>query len=188
MKDGEILSRKTPSFTVHGKKASIITFGSEWQNMPPEERLKLRKPTPHEEPRASEPAILGSNESATSYTPGARPHSIRSASTTTRLSFCSDDEPTLDYFKDAYETFGGELTTPTREKDFSDLSIPPEDKDPEQRSEENTLRPASSSGSAIFGPRLIATDDKSPSSTNSLGERAVDTPSSENLRQQAVGA
>ncbi|KAJ5663458.1 hypothetical protein N7507_004189 [Penicillium longicatenatum] len=188
MKDGEILSRKTPSFTVHGKKASIITFGSEWQNMPPEERLKLRKPTPHEEPRASEPAILGSNESATSYTPGARPHSIRSASTTTRLSFCSDDEPTLDYFKDAYETFGGKLPTPTREKDFLDLSIPPEDKDPEQRSEENTLRPASSSGSAIFGPRLIATDDKPHSSTNSLGERAVDTPSSENLRQQAVGA
>lgn len=189
MKDGEILSRKTPSFTVHGKKASIITFGSEWQNMPPEERLKLRKPTPYEEPRASEPAILGSNESASSHhTSGARPHSIRSASTTTRLSFCSDDEPTVDYFKDAYETFGGELATPTIEKDVSDLSIPPEQKDTEQRSEENTPRPASSSGSAIFGPRLTATDDKTPSSTNSLGERAVDTPSSENLRQQAVGA
>ncbi|KAJ6110125.1 hypothetical protein N7486_002360 [Penicillium sp. IBT 16267x] len=190
MKDGEILSRKTPSFTVHGKKASIITFGSEWQNMPPEERLKLRKPTPHEEPRASEPAILGSNnESATSHhTPGGRPHSIRSASTTTRLSFCSDDEPTVDYFKDAYESFGGELATPTIEKDLSDLAIPPEEKDPEQRPEENTPRPSSSSGSAIFGPRLTTTDDRTPSSTNSLAERAVDTPSSENLRQQAVGA
>lgn len=38
------LPRKSPSFTVHGKKASIITFGSEWQTLSPEQRLKQRKP------------------------------------------------------------------------------------------------------------------------------------------------
>ncbi|KAJ6164129.1 hypothetical protein N7470_002801 [Penicillium chermesinum] len=54
---GEGLSRKSKSFTVHGKKASIVTFGSDWANIPPEERLKLRKPTPHDEPRTSETAI-----------------------------------------------------------------------------------------------------------------------------------
>ncbi|KAJ5921128.1 hypothetical protein N7466_009454 [Penicillium verhagenii] len=189
VQDGEVLSRKTPSFTVHGKKASVVTFGSEWQNMPPEERLKLRKPTPHEEPRASEPAILSSGESMTSHhTPGGRPHSIRSASTATRLSLCSDDdEPTIDYFKDAYETFGDPL--PKLNTD-ADISVPPEEKDPNQRSEnDNTPRPASSSGSVIFGPRLTSpSEDKTPPSTNSFGERAVEKPSSENLRQQAVGA
>ncbi|KAL4867404.1 hypothetical protein BDV12DRAFT_120530 [Aspergillus spectabilis] len=57
------LSRKGGSFTVHGKKASIVTFGSDWQNMPPEERLKLRKPTPLEEPRASDTDLVSGGES-----------------------------------------------------------------------------------------------------------------------------
>ncbi|PLB39503.1 Arf family guanine nucleotide exchange factor SYT1 [Aspergillus candidus] len=55
--EGEGLSRKSASFTVHGKKASVVTFGSEWQNIPPEERLKLRKPTPSDEPRISEQLV-----------------------------------------------------------------------------------------------------------------------------------
>ncbi|GKZ97452.1 hypothetical protein AnigIFM59636_000835 [Aspergillus niger] len=85
--EGEGLSRKSASFTVHGKKASIITFGSEWQNMPPEERLKLRKPTPSEEPRMSDPAIASSADSITSGSlhPG-QPHSLRSLSPGTRNS------------------------------------------------------------------------------------------------------
>lgn len=52
------LSRQGGSFTVHGKKASVVTFGSDWQNMPPEERLKLRRPTPSEEPRASDTDLV----------------------------------------------------------------------------------------------------------------------------------
>ena len=39
----EVLSRGTGSFVVHGKKASVITFGSELQTMSPDERLRLRK-------------------------------------------------------------------------------------------------------------------------------------------------
>jgi hypothetical protein len=39
----EGLSRSTGSFTVHGKKASVITFGSEWQNILPDERLKRNR-------------------------------------------------------------------------------------------------------------------------------------------------
>ncbi|KAL2834116.1 hypothetical protein BJY01DRAFT_84952 [Aspergillus pseudoustus] len=60
------LSRKGGSFTVHGKKASIVTFGSDWQNMPPEERLKLRKPTPSEEPRASDTDLVSGGSSVRS--------------------------------------------------------------------------------------------------------------------------
>ncbi|KXJ92793.1 hypothetical protein Micbo1qcDRAFT_160612 [Microdochium bolleyi] len=39
----EILSRGTGSFTVHGKKASVINFGEELQILSPEERLRQRK-------------------------------------------------------------------------------------------------------------------------------------------------
>lgn len=39
----DVLSRGTGSFTVHGKKASVITFGTELQSMSPEERLRLRR-------------------------------------------------------------------------------------------------------------------------------------------------
>ena len=44
----EGLTRGAGSFTLHGKKASVITFGSEWQDMSPEDRLKSRK-QPHTE-------------------------------------------------------------------------------------------------------------------------------------------
>jgi hypothetical protein len=47
--ESEGLARAAGSFTVHGKKASVITFGSEWQSMSPEDRLKLhRSGTGHE--------------------------------------------------------------------------------------------------------------------------------------------
>ncbi|KAL9044369.1 MAG: hypothetical protein Q9214_002489 [Letrouitia sp. 1 TL-2023] len=49
----ERLARGTGSFTVHGKKASVITFGSEWQDMSPEERLKHRKQIPGDASKVS---------------------------------------------------------------------------------------------------------------------------------------
>ncbi|APA15292.1 hypothetical protein sscle_14g100620 [Sclerotinia sclerotiorum 1980 UF-70] len=39
----DVLPRGSGSFVVHGKKASVITFGTELQAMSPEERLRLRK-------------------------------------------------------------------------------------------------------------------------------------------------
>lgn len=58
--ESEGLARGTGSFTVHGKKASVITFGSEWQNMSPEERMKLRKQAQAqgEESRVLEPMAM----------------------------------------------------------------------------------------------------------------------------------
>jgi len=41
--ENEGLARTKGSFTVHGKKASVIQFSPEWHNMPAEERLKIRK-------------------------------------------------------------------------------------------------------------------------------------------------
>ncbi|KAG9376778.1 SEC7 domain protein [Pyrenophora tritici-repentis] len=41
--ESEGLARSKGSFTVHGKKASVIQFGSDWHNMTAEERLKTKK-------------------------------------------------------------------------------------------------------------------------------------------------
>lgn len=42
----EVLSRGTGSFVVHGKKASVINFGSELQNISPDSRMsRVRKPS-----------------------------------------------------------------------------------------------------------------------------------------------
>ncbi|KAL1964971.1 hypothetical protein VTN77DRAFT_6171 [Rasamsonia byssochlamydoides] len=80
--EGEVLSRKETKFTFHGKKASVVTFGPEWQNMSAEERLKLRKPTPSEEPKVSESNDANESIRSPSLNSG-RPQSIRSASTAT---------------------------------------------------------------------------------------------------------
>ncbi|XXH00393.1 hypothetical protein Hte_006737 [Hypoxylon texense] len=43
VRDNEVLYRGTGSFTVHGKKASVVNFGSELQNMSNDERIRQRK-------------------------------------------------------------------------------------------------------------------------------------------------
>ncbi|KAL8788654.1 MAG: hypothetical protein Q9213_001582 [Squamulea squamosa] len=81
--ESEGLARGTGSFTVHGKKASVITFGSELQNMSTEERLKIRKQSQSEDPKASlPPAVEDDDSSIRSGELGeSRPVSSRSVST-----------------------------------------------------------------------------------------------------------
>lgn len=54
----DVLSRGTGSFVVHGKKASVITFGSELQSMSPDERMRLRKQPYKDEPGFLSPATI----------------------------------------------------------------------------------------------------------------------------------
>ena len=93
--DSEGLARGTGSFTVHGKKASVINFGSEWQNMSPEERLKLRKQAQTDDSKLSVPSAI--EDEATSirseFGPTARPVSTISASTTTTRSQPFEEAP-----------------------------------------------------------------------------------------------
>lgn len=59
------LPRGTGSFTVHGKKASVITLGSEWQSMSAEELLRSRKQALSDDSRATllnSPLLLGDGE------------------------------------------------------------------------------------------------------------------------------
>ena len=61
--ESEGLARTTGSFTVHGKKASVVQFGSEWQNMSPEDRSKFRRST---NPDESQSIIASSIDGAPS--------------------------------------------------------------------------------------------------------------------------
>lgn len=82
--ENERLPRGTGSFTVHGKKASVINFGSEWQAMSPEERLKLRKQPNVDDSKLLVPHTTDDDGSSTKS--GVRPVSARSVSTTTTKS------------------------------------------------------------------------------------------------------
>lgn len=87
--DSEGLARGTGSFTVHGKKASVINFGgSDWPDLSAEERLKLRRSALGEDSKLMVPSAIeddsGSMQSASA--PEARPVSAVSASTATTTS------------------------------------------------------------------------------------------------------
>ena len=84
--DSEGLTRSTGSFTVHGKKASVINFGSEWQSMSPEERLRMRKQAPIDDFKLSVPSEIENDTSSiisSAFGSAARPISTISASTVT---------------------------------------------------------------------------------------------------------
>ena len=85
--ESEGLSRGTGSFTVHGKKASVITFGSELQNMAPEERLRLRKQMQNDESKLSVPPAIEDEDYAGKLTFEAmarRASTVSSSTVTTR--------------------------------------------------------------------------------------------------------
>lgn len=86
--ESEGLARGTGSFTVHGKKASVITFGAEWQSMSPEERLRVRRSAIGDDSKLSVPsAIEDESMSVGSASAGnARPTSAISTSTSTTKS------------------------------------------------------------------------------------------------------
>ncbi|KAL8760654.1 MAG: hypothetical protein Q9184_003169 [Pyrenodesmia sp. 2 TL-2023] len=81
--ESEGLARGTGSFTVHGKKASVITFGSEWQGMSPEERLKVRKQAQGEDLKDPLPSAVEIEDLSvpSGEEPGSRPISTRTVST-----------------------------------------------------------------------------------------------------------
>ena len=85
LNESEVLTRGAGSFTVHGKKASVITFGSEWHDMSPEERLKQRKSAQGDESKLSVPVAIEDEGTSrrSSYTGDARPTSAISISTIT---------------------------------------------------------------------------------------------------------
>ncbi|KAG8531593.1 uncharacterized protein KY384_003223 [Bacidia gigantensis] len=83
--DSEGLARSPGSFTVHGKKASVINLGSEWQTISRDERLKGRKDRQDDGSRLLLPSVvLDQDLSTRSFSnQSQRPVSAVSISTTT---------------------------------------------------------------------------------------------------------
>lgn len=94
--ESEGLARSTGSFTVHGKKASVVTFGSEWQDMSPEERMRMRKSIQTDNSKLSVPSAIEDEEVAatrSSCQPSRRPLSgISTSTTTTKSTYIAQDE------------------------------------------------------------------------------------------------
>lgn len=96
--ESEGLPRGAGSFTVHGKKASVITFGSEWHDMSPEERLKLRKVAQENESKISVPSVIEDESGLTDPVRDhrRRPLSVISISTTTTRSVAGSEDRDAD--------------------------------------------------------------------------------------------
>lgn len=83
----DVLSRGSGSFVVHGKKASVITFGTEFAAMTPEERMRLRKVVTKDESSSPSPATVNDDFHSVLAEPvdyHGRHGSAATASTTTR--------------------------------------------------------------------------------------------------------
>ena len=81
--DAEGLPRSTGSFTVHGRVASVIKFGSEWQSMSPEERLKLRREAQNDGSKLSVPSAIEDENSSIRSTANQKPRPVSAVSVST---------------------------------------------------------------------------------------------------------
>lgn len=109
--ESEGLARGTGSFTVHGKKASVITFGgSDWPETSAEERLKLRKSVLGEDPKLVVPSAIEDDDGSMQPVPApdARPVSAVSASTATTTSAAQANDGGDDVAKSNLEDFAAE--------------------------------------------------------------------------------
>ena len=116
------LTRGTGSFIVHGKKASVITFGSEWQSMSNEERLRLR--TLAQKDGTKEEAVVEDGTASTVSGPNAvaedKPASVvsgptsvgdgrtRTSSTVTAATDQREEAESTERSEDAIEEEGGQ--------------------------------------------------------------------------------
>jgi hypothetical protein len=147
----DVLSRGTGSFVVHGKKASVITFGSELQSMSPEERLRLRRQSHKEEPSALSPGTIDDDFHSVLAEPAEfheRHDSAATTSTATAKSFRELHQRLHPYGVPAIVTSDGEDSeTAISFSDGRRTPLPPvEDED-----EEGYLsRPGSQNQQAMF--------------------------------------
>ncbi|KAK2023671.1 Sec7 domain-containing protein [Colletotrichum zoysiae] len=110
----DVLTRGTGSFVVHGKKASVINFGSELQQLTPEERMRHRKQDQRDEPPS--PTSLDEDfrdALNSSSVPIERRESTASASTATARSFRELHRKYSSAHASKAPVFGGRLSVPS---------------------------------------------------------------------------
>ncbi|KAK6077372.1 Sec7 domain-containing protein [Seiridium cupressi] len=120
----DVLSRGTGSFTVHGKKASVINFGADLQGISSNEHLRQRKQPPSEDPMNSPTSadddfhsILGEPSLARE-----RRESAASASTATARSF-RELHRKFSSAQNTYRSVHGGLAVPSDDDSDAALSF-----------------------------------------------------------------
>jgi hypothetical protein len=99
------LTRGTGSFIVHGKKASVITLGSEWQSMSNEDRLRLRKLAQKDDTK--EEAVIEDGTASTISAPNAVADTRSlTNSTTTAATEQQEEDETSEVSKEVMEGSG----------------------------------------------------------------------------------
>jgi hypothetical protein len=111
------LTRGSGSFIVHGKKASVITFGSEWQSMSNEDRLRLRKLAAKDNTKEETVVEDGSASTASALNAAADTRSLTN-STTTAATEQQEGAQTPEVSKEVIEGGG-------HAEDFQSGFIPP---------------------------------------------------------------
>ncbi|KAI2643259.1 hypothetical protein GGS21DRAFT_6314 [Xylaria nigripes] len=122
----EVLSRGDGSFTVHGKKASVINFGNELQGIASDEHLKNRKQSQSgHEPAPKSPGSIGNDPHPLSDhlpQPLERRESVTSGSTATARSF-RDLHRKYSSSRASKVAAGGNLVVPSDEDSDAALSF-----------------------------------------------------------------
>ncbi|KAF9870850.1 hypothetical protein CkaCkLH20_11749 [Colletotrichum karsti] len=110
----DVLTRGTGSFVVHGKKASVINFGSELQQLTPEERLRQRKQDQRDVPASPASMEEDFHEALNnSLLPKERRESAASASTATARSFRELHRKYSSAHASRSPAFRGQLSVPS---------------------------------------------------------------------------
>ncbi|KAL6150622.1 hypothetical protein ACJBU6_10902 [Exserohilum turcicum] len=131
MTESEGLARGKGSFTVHGKKASVIQFGSDWHNMTAEERLKTKKQLQEAAEAASADERDGSifnGGTAPAWSPGSDgmdPLAVRKLSAdTTKQRHVSSQTITPANFRESFKVEDSEPNSPSEMSDIAEESTP----------------------------------------------------------------
>ena len=91
----EGLARGPGKFTVHGKKASVVTFGSTWSELSPEERMRSRRPDHGDETSPTNETVVGTSAEVKENVWPSRPSSSHSTVRDDSKEFVT---PTEEYF------------------------------------------------------------------------------------------
>ena len=94
--DSEGLARASGSFTVHGKKASVITFGSEWQNIAQDRRTRLSTQEDELKPPPAGMSFDGFSHISRRSSSLSRPSTADTTSTVKSLGFATPVEQVSD--------------------------------------------------------------------------------------------
>ncbi|TKW54621.1 Protein transport protein sec73 [Colletotrichum tanaceti] len=166
----DVLTRGSGSFVVHGKKASVINFGSELQQLTPEERMRQRKQGQRDEP-ASPTSLDEDFHDAlnSSLVPTERRESAASASTATARSFRELHRKYSSAHASKAPVFGGRLSVPSDGESeaavsFSDgrrTPLPPIENESGDEEENQVAVGSQRSGT---GPQFIVSPQPIPAS------------------------